>query len=496
MASKLIKAAAFAAIALGLTISSIGFVSGIAPFVYAFFQGLTLKSAGLYLGASALFMAPWVITPVRQFLMSGLNILISRFSWRADNLVSWDRNHVVFTNKSPFSPRILDISMKRSNDGYYEITVTSANDHVYQSLSRTLMHNGFSHLIKFNGYNLKLKTNNQSFISNFLYHVSKEAPEVRGMVTKFKTKLEADFGFNTSTMRSVIAMPSWISQQKHKYGREVLTLISTSHYGNIYKMKLSSNRDVKLFHGGYLTLRTRRILNDANIHFIENHNHVLISNITQLQLALLSSAIIDENELTDKVYHFSHQYMRVNNGPQHPAGSENDLHHEEDEVDAFEYDDGDLSSEHLEKVKLTNEQRLEKINERCKSKGLPEIDVPENYLCAIGLGLMDDPVYDKRAPQRFDLSNITLSLDQKLENPFTRQPLYREELKHDRELQKEINDFLYGLEHPKPREKVAPPITPAAKRHKQTSRKKPEVEQNQPVEGVAARTKHKRQGRR
>ncbi len=121
---------------------------------------------------------------------------------------------------------------------------------------------------------------------------------------------------------------------------------------------------------------------------------------------------------------------------------------------------------------------------------------------------MDDPVYDPRAPQRYDFIHIRDCLNRKSENPTNRQPLYEAELIHDKELQNKIRTFIRDLEKPKPiavpavkaphvdaNGKKGAPITPLANRYKKTSRKKP-VKNAPPKDGVAARLSKTRRRQR
>lgn len=76
-----------------------------------------------------------------------------------------------------------------------------------------------------------------------------------------------------------------------------------------------------------------------------------------------------------------------------------------------------------------------------------EGEIPEDYCCALSTQIMTDPVYDERCPQYvFERAWIEAALEKKQENPFTRQALYKNDLRPKKELKEAITQWMQTIE--------------------------------------------------
>lgn len=84
---------------------------------------------------------------------------------------------------------------------------------------------------------------------------------------------------------------------------------------------------------------------------------------------------------------------------------------------------------------ITNAEILEKI-------GFSLSEVPEHLCCGIGLHIMDNPIYSRFSPQRYDKNSMLIWLEERKIDPITNQDLYRKDLFPDENLKKECAEFV------------------------------------------------------
>lgn len=83
---------------------------------------------------------------------------------------------------------------------------------------------------------------------------------------------------------------------------------------------------------------------------------------------------------------------------------------------------------------------------------LPDLEIPEDFICGISREIMTNPVYDRRCPQqKFDLLVIKEWLKDHPSHPMTRQPLQLSELVYDEALKERINAFVASALQPSAR---------------------------------------------
>lgn len=95
---------------------------------------------------------------------------------------------------------------------------------------------------------------------------------------------------------------------------------------------------------------------------------------------------------------------------------------------------------------------LDKDRNAEKLASLPDLEIPEDFICGISREIMTNPVYDRGCPQqKFDLLVIREWLKDNPSHPMTRQPLQLSELVYDEALKERINAFVASALQPSAR---------------------------------------------
>ena len=85
----------------------------------------------------------------------------------------------------------------------------------------------------------------------------------------------------------------------------------------------------------------------------------------------------------------------------------------------------------------------ENFRNSSKLAGYPDLEIPEEFICAITHQIMTDPVYDPNFPQqRYDRYALERWLVDHPTNPLTRTPLATTDLVADKVLQTRIDEFV------------------------------------------------------